>query len=70
MDEGSKIVKFIIKYESAWCNFLKIFNPYRDPFSTSLSRNIPDFDGQAFHKYKEYNYYKFLHFSMFSDCGI
>jgi hypothetical protein len=56
MDEGSKIVKFIIKYESAWCNFLKIFNPYRDPFPISLSRNIPDFDGQAFHKYKEYNF--------------
>ena len=56
MDEGSKIVKFIIRNESWWCNLLKIFNPYRDPFPIALSRNIPDFDGQAFHKYKEYNF--------------
>jgi len=32
------------------------FNPYIDPFDHFISKNVPDFDNQAFYKYKEHNF--------------
>ena len=49
-------LKKITKYEGPWCKRMGFFNPYIDPFDTFISKNIPDFDHQAFHKYKKHNF--------------
>ena len=39
------------------------FNPYVDPFKYFISKNIPDFDGEAFMKYKNHNFvYTFINY--------
>ncbi len=50
------IIKKILKYEIPWCNMMGFFNPYVDPFQYFISKNIPDFDGQAFYKYTDHNF--------------
>ena len=51
-----EILKKIAEYEIPWCNTMGFFNPYVDPFKYFISKNIPDFDGQAFMKYKNHNF--------------
>jgi len=50
------IIEHILSYEHQWCNTLKIYNPYHDPWPVKISKNLPDFDGQAFKKYRHHNY--------------
>ena len=50
------IIEYILSYENQWCDKLKIYNPYRDPWPTKISKNMPDFDGQAFRKYRSHNF--------------
>ena len=49
-------LKSIVKYDIPWCNFMGYFNPYVDPFQHFISKNIPDFDYQAYKKYPRYNH--------------
>lgn len=56
MSEVDDYFKTIVKYEIPWCNMMGFFNPYSDPFRHFISKNIPDFDNQAFYKYKEHNF--------------
>ena len=49
-------LKKITKYEGPWCKRMGFFNPYVDPFESFISKNIPDFDHQAFHRYKKHNF--------------
>ena len=51
-----EIIKKITEYEISWCNTMGFFNPYVDPFKYFISKNIPDFDGQAFMKYINHNF--------------
>ena len=46
----------MLKCESIWCDKLNIYNPYNDPWSEKLSKNIPIFDKQAFKKFQKYNF--------------
>lgn len=50
------ILKPLLQLEHTWCYFLNIYNPYTDPWSVRISKNIPDYDGPAFHKYYEYQF--------------
>lgn len=56
MTEIDDYFKSITKYEQPWCKMMGFFNPYVDPFNYFISKNIPDFDNQAFYKYKEHNF--------------
>ena len=56
MSELDKYLKHLIKYELAWCKAMGFFNPYLDPFENLISKNLPDFDYQAFYKYKDHNF--------------
>ena len=56
MSEIEKYLKTIVKYEVPWCRTMGFFNPYIDPFETFISKEIPDFDYQAFKKYTEHNF--------------
>ncbi len=49
-------IQTMLKYEIPWCKFMGFFNPYVDPFEHFISKEIPDFDGQAFYKYTKYNF--------------
>ena len=51
-----EILKKIGGYEIPWCKTMGFFNPYVDPFKYFISKNIPDFDGEAFMKYKKHNF--------------
>lgn len=50
------IVEYILSYENAWCNKMRFYNPYSDPWPQKISKNMPDFDGQAFRKYRKHNF--------------
>ena len=54
MSELETHLKSIVKYEIPWCKMMGFFNPYVDPFDFFISKNIPDFDSQAFYKYNLY----------------
>ena len=56
MTEIDDYFKSITIYEQPWCKMMGFFNPYVDPFNHFISKNIPDFDNQAFYKYKEHNF--------------
>lgn len=56
MSELEKYLKKILTFEIPWCNTMGFFNPYVDPFDNFISKNVPDFDYQAFYKYKEHNF--------------
>tara|TARA_B100001059_G_scaffold225960_1_gene253754 strand:+ start:47 stop:1177 length:1131 start_codon:yes stop_codon:yes gene_type:complete len=51
-----KKIKQLSKYEIQWCNIMGFMNPYVDPFEYFISKKIPDFDGQAFYKYRDHNF--------------
>jgi|MDTG01.3.fsa_nt_gb hypothetical protein len=48
--------KSILLFEKGWCGLLNIYNPYRDPWSVRITKNVPDFDGQAYKKYPKHNF--------------
>ena len=50
----SEITKFLLRNDYYWCKLLNIYNPYSDPWPVRISKNVPDFDGQAFKKYYEH----------------
>ena len=50
------IVEYILSYENDWCNKMSFYNPYSDPWPQKISKNMPDFDGQAFRKYRKHNF--------------
>jgi len=54
--ELEKYLKTIVRYEQPWCKAMGFYNPYLDPFDTFISKKIPDFDYQAFNKYRDYNF--------------
>jgi hypothetical protein len=54
--EMEKYVKSITKYEEPWCKLMGFSNPYLDPFNSFISKNVPDFDYQAFNKYTNHNF--------------
>jgi len=54
--ELEKYIKSITKYEEPWCKTMGFSNPYLDPFESFISKNIPDFDYQAFNRYTNYNF--------------
>ena len=56
MSELENYLKSIVKYELPWCKMMGFFNPYVDPFEYFISKNVPDFDYQAFYKYKRHNF--------------
>ena len=56
MSELETYLKTIVSYEQPWCKMMGFFNPYVDPFDHFISKNVPDFDYQAFYKYKEHNF--------------
>jgi hypothetical protein len=56
MAEVDDYFKKIVSYEKSWCKMMGFFNPYIDPFNHFISKNVPDFDNQAFYKYKEHNF--------------
>lgn len=51
-----KYFKKIVSYDLSWCKKMGFFNPYIDPFHHFISKNVPDFDGQAFYKYTDHNF--------------
>ena len=53
---NNNLVKRILTYDNLWCNSLQIYNPYRDPWPIKISKNVPDFDGQAFRKYRKFQW--------------
>ncbi len=55
-NEIEEYIKKITKYEVPWCNLMGFRNPYIDPFSTYISKQIPDFDYQAFETYTKHNF--------------
>jgi hypothetical protein len=55
-NKKSEITKFLLRNDYYWCKLLNIYNPYSDPWPVRISKNVPDFDGQAFKKYYEHNY--------------
>ena len=50
------IIEKILSYENVWCKKLNIYNPYHDPWPLKISKNLPDFDGQAYRKYRNHNF--------------
>ncbi len=48
--------KGIMMFEKGWCGLLNIYNPYRDPWKIRITKNVPDFDGQAYKKYPKHNF--------------
>ena len=50
------IVEYILSYENLWCDKMSFYNPYSDPWPQKISKNMPDFDGQAFRKYRKHNF--------------
>ena len=55
-EQLNPIIEKILSYEGKWCKNLKIYNPYNDPWPVKISRNMPDFDIQAFRKYRNHNF--------------
>ena len=55
-EQLNPIIEKILSYEGEWCKNLKIYNPYNDPWPVKISRNMPDFDIQAFRKYRNHNF--------------
>jgi len=47
---------FFVQLEKIWCAALNIYNPYSDPWKRRLTKNIPDFDGQAYKQFPEHNF--------------
>lgn len=52
----SFLKKGIMMFEKGWCGLLNIYNPYRDPWKIRITKNVPDFDGQAYKKYPKHNF--------------
>lgn len=50
------LIESILSFEAKWCDSLNIYNPYNDPWPIKISKNMPDFDGQAFRKYRNHNF--------------
>ena len=48
--------KGIIMFEKGWCGLLNIYNPYKDPWTIRITKNVPDFDGKAYNKYPKHNF--------------
>ena len=48
--------KGILSFEKIWCDLLNIYNPYRDPWKLRITKNVPDFDGQAYKQYPKHNF--------------
>ena len=55
-EQLNPIIEKILSYEGEWCKNLKIYNPYNDPWPVKISKNMPDFDIQAFRKYRNHNF--------------
>ena len=54
--ELENYLKSVVKFEQPWCKMMGFFNPYLDPFESFISKQIPDFDYQAFNKYTNHNF--------------
>ena len=52
----SSIKKKILSNEEKWCDILKLHNPYSDNWNTLISKKVPDFDIQAYRRYKKYKF--------------
>ena len=52
----SSIKKKILSNEERWCDTLKLHNPYSDNWNTLISKKVPDFDIQAYRRYKKYRF--------------
>ena len=52
----SSIKKKILSNEGKWCDTLKLHNPYSDNWNTLISKKVPDFDIQAYRRYKKYRF--------------
>jgi len=52
----SSIKKKILSNEERWCDTLKLHNPYADNWNTLISKKVPDFDIQAYRRYKKYRF--------------
>lgn len=50
------MLKYILSKESTWCDYMKIYNPYYDPWLMHISSGVPNFDKPAFNKYKAHNF--------------
>jgi hypothetical protein len=48
-------MKKILYYDLKWCKTMGYFNPYIDPFQHFISKQIPDYDGEAFKKYPRHS---------------
>lgn len=55
MEEGS-FIKKILKYDDIWCKYLKIFNPYLDPYKVHFTPELPMYDITAYNKYPKHNF--------------
>ena len=55
-DKFHPIIEKILSFERTWCETMHIYNPYNDPWSIKISKNVPDFDGPAFRKYRKHNF--------------
>ena len=52
----SILKKAVLSFEKVWCDLLNIYNPYRDPWKLRITKNVPDFDGQAYKQYPKHNF--------------
>ena len=67
------IIEKILSCDRYWCESLQIYNPYRDPWPLRITKNVPDFDGQAYKRYPEHNFVYDKYFiakSQGLQCGI
>jgi hypothetical protein len=46
----------ILRNDEKWCEMMGYFNPYLDPFESFISKNVPDFDYQAYKRYPDHNF--------------
>ena len=56
LDRIDEWFKKIMSHDFKWCKSMGFFNPYVDPFKHHISKNVPDFDNQAFYKYTDHNF--------------
>lgn len=56
MPKRPYIIKQILKNDNKWCNMMGIYNPYIDPWDNYISKQVADFDYQAYKKHKSHNH--------------
>jgi hypothetical protein len=55
-ENRSNIIKKFLALDIPWCNLMGYKNPYVDDFDHFITKNIPDFDGQAYRRYPKYKF--------------